>query len=124
MLCRGVRGAITVSENNREEILQATHELLRDMVEKNGINTEDIASAIFSDTTDLDADYPAKAARELLGWTYVPLFCVSEYCVPGGLARCIRVLLHVNTTKNQQEIRHIYLRGAIGLRQDLLIQED
>jgi chorismate mutase len=89
--------------------------LLRRLVEVNEIPIEEIASAFFTVTDDLDAEYPALAARAM-GWAYVPLLCAREIAVPGGLAHCIRVLLHVNTEKAQQQIRHVYLRGAVILR--------
>nr|WP_297161028.1 chorismate mutase [Thermogemmatispora sp.] len=115
MYCRGIRGATTVERNDRQEILAATAELLQLMVELNQIRSEDIASAIFSVTEDLDAAYPAQAAREL-GWTEVALLCVREIPVPGSLRKCIRILLHVNTERSPAELRHVYLRGAVQLR--------
>jgi chorismate mutase len=115
MLCRGIRGATTVPANSRQAILEATKELLTAMVEANGLRTEDIASAIFTTTPDLTAEFPAVAAREL-GWTHVALLCSHEMSVPGSLPMCLRVLLHVNTDKGQDEIVHVYLRGARALR--------
>jgi len=115
MRSRGVRGATTATANTREAICSATQELLRRLVEANEIPIEEIGSAFFTVTDDLDAEYPALAAREM-GWVYVPLLCAREIAVPGGLARCIRVLLHVNTEKAQQQIRHVYLREAVLLR--------
>lgn len=119
--CRGIRGATTVEHNNREEILSATTELLQLMIRHNDLQTEDIASAIFSLTEDLDAEFPAVAARGL-GWTEVPLMCAREIPVPGSLDRCIRVLLHVNTTRSMAEIQHIYIRGAVNLRPTFAVQ--
>ena len=116
--CRGVRGATTVEENSREEILAATRQLVALMVHRNGIDRKDVASAIFSTTPDLDAEFPALAARQL-GWLDVPLLCGHEIAVPGSLPRCIRVLVHWNTDKSQQEIRHVYLKKAVQLRPDL-----
>jgi chorismate mutase len=116
--CRGVRGATTVAENCREEILTATRQLLALMVRRNGIDRKDIASAIFSTTADLDAEFPALAARQL-GWLDVPLLCVHEIAVPGSLPRCIRVLVHWNTEVPQAEIQHTYIRDAVKLRPDL-----
>lgn len=113
--CRGIRGATTVTENTREAILEATHELLVKIVAANGINQEDLASAFFTTTSDLQAEFPAVAAREL-GWIDTPLLCGNEMQVPGSLPRCIRVLLHWNTTRNANEIVHIYLRDAQCLR--------
>lgn len=115
MRSRGVRGATTATANTREAICSATQELLRRLIEANEIPMEEIASAFFTVTDDLDAEYPALAAREI-GWVYVPLLCAREIAVPGGLARCIRVLLHVNTEKTQEQIRHVYLREAAILR--------
>lgn len=116
---RGVRGAITVEENKAEQIRNATQELLQVMLNKNSLDTEDIVSAIFTVTSDLDADFPASTARKM-GWDQVPLLCMNEIPVPGALPRCIRVLLHVNTSRSQREIQHIYLREATKLRKDLL----
>ena len=115
---RGIRGAITVAENSAAEILQATRELLIKMAKANQIKPEQIAGIIFSATPDLYAAVPAAAAREL-GWTYVPLFDTVEIAVPGALPRCIRVLMLVNTELGQAAVKHIYLREARSLRQDL-----
>lgn len=121
MYCRGIRGATTIERNDREEILSATTELLQLMIRQNDLHTEDIASAIFSLTEDLDAEFPAVAAR-MLGWTEVPLMCTREIPVPGSLGKCIRVLLHVNTTRSLSEIQHVYLRGAVNLRPTFAVQ--
>ncbi len=118
MPVRGVRGATTVGRNDRDEILERTGELLRALVERNGIEPADIASAVFSVTGDIDAEFPAVAARRL-GWLYTPLMCTREIPVPGSLPLCIRVLLHVNTDRPQQDIIHLYLREARKLRPDL-----
>ena len=118
MLCRGVRGATTVAENTREEILTATRQLVALMVRRNGIESKDVASAIFTTTPDLDAEFPALAARQL-GWLEVPLLCGHEMTIPGALPRCIRVLVHWNTDKPQNAIEHIYIRDAVKLRPDL-----
>ena len=115
MRSRGVRGATTATANTREAICTATQELLRRLIESNEIPLEEISSAFFTVTDDLDAEYPALAAREM-GWIHVPLLCAREIPVPGGLARCIRVLLHVNTETAQEQIRHVYLREAAILR--------
>jgi len=116
---RGIRGATTVEKNDREEILEATFELLKIIVQENDLVSEDIASIIFTVTNDLNEAFPAEAARDLLGWKYVPLLCMNEMNAPGKLGMCIRVLLHVNTERPQQEIRHVYLRKASQLRPDL-----
>ncbi|HEX6940429.1 MAG TPA: chorismate mutase [Longimicrobiales bacterium] len=116
-VCRGVRGATTVEANEPAAILSATRELLERIVGANGIAREDVASVIFSTTPDVDAEFPARAAREM-GWSDVALLCTHEMQVPGALGRCIRVLLHWNTTRRPGEIRHVYLRGARRLRPD------
>lgn len=118
MFCRGVRGATTADENSKDAILTATRQLLALMIRINGIEPEHVASAIFSLTRDLDAEFPALAARQL-GWLDVPLLCTYEVDVPGSLRRCVRVLLHWNTDKPQSEIRHIYVKDAERLRPDL-----
>jgi chorismate mutase len=115
MYCRGIRGATTVEHNDRTEILTATTELLQLLVERNELHTEDVASAIFSVTDDLDAAFPALAARTM-GWTEVAMLCTREIPVPGSLRKCIRVLLHVNTTRSATEIQHVYIRRAVNLR--------
>jgi chorismate mutase len=116
--CRGVRGATTVAANTREDILSATRQLVGLMVRRNGIDRKDVASAIFTTTPDLDAEFPALAARQL-GWIDVPLLCGHEMTIPGSLPRCIRVLVHWNTDRNQEDIQHIYIREAVKLRPDL-----
>ena len=116
-VCRGVRGATTVVENNAREILAATRELLAMMIRLNGIEAEDVASGIFTTTQDLVAVYPATAARQL-GWMSVPLLCGHEMAVPDGLPRCVRILLHWNTDRSQDEIHHVYLKEAVQLRPD------
>ena len=115
MYCRGIRGATTVEHNEGEEILAATTELLQLMIHRNDLHIEDVASAIFTVTEDLDAEFPARAAR-LLGWEEVALICTREIPVPNSLGKCIRILLHVNTTRRASEIQHVYLRGAVNLR--------
>lgn len=118
MPCRGVRGATTVAANTRDEILTATRQLVALMVRRNGIEPCDVASAIFTTTPDLDAEFPALAARQL-GWLEVPLLCGHEMAIPGSLPRCIRVLVHWNTDRAQSEIQHVYVREAEKLRPDL-----
>ncbi len=115
---RGVRGAITVERDEAELLLSATERLLREIVSENGIDSDDVASALFTLTPDLVSQFPAAAARRM-GWTRVPLLNFTEIAVPGGLARVIRVLLHINTAKRQDEIVHVYLDGARVLRPDL-----
>jgi len=118
MPCRGIRGATTIASNTREEILTATRQLLALMIRRNGIESRDVASALFSTTPDIDAEFPALAARQL-GWLDVPLLCGHEMSVPGSLPLCIRVMIHWNTDKLQSEIEHIYVRDANRLRPDL-----
>jgi chorismate mutase len=118
MTCRGVRGATTVDRNDREEILTATRQLLALMIHRNAIDKHDVASAVFTVTKDLDAEFPALAARQL-GWLEVPMLCGYEISVPGGLERCVRILVHWNTGTAQSEIQHVYIRDAVKLRPDL-----
>ena len=115
MWCRGIRGATTVDGNTKEDILEATKDLLQRMVDANGVEAEDIACAIFTTTSDIDAEFPAAAARQL-GWSQVPLLDGQEIDVPGSLRRCLRILLLCNTEKGADEIVHIYIKGATELR--------
>ena len=116
-VCRGIRGATTVEENSAEAILTATRELLYIIIRANGIEQEDVASAIFTTTLDIDATYPALAARQL-GWYDAALLCGHEMRVPGSVTRCIRILVHWNTSKKPGDIVHVYLRRAKDLRPD------
>lgn len=118
VVCRGVRGATTIEHDTRDEILAATRELLAIMIRRNDIEAADVGSAIFTVTSDVTAEFPALAARQL-GWIDVPLLCGYEVSVPGSLPRCIRILIHWNTTKGQREIQHTYMRQATVLRPDL-----
>jgi chorismate mutase len=118
MFCRGVRGATTAEANTSEAILKATRELLALMIRANGIQPGDVASAIFTTTPDLDAEFPALAARQL-GWMQVALMCGHELDVPGALGHCVRVLVHWNTEKSAEEVMHVYVKGAAKLRPDL-----
>jgi chorismate mutase len=113
--CRGIRGATTVEHNDRAEILAATTELLQLLIARNDFHPDDIASVIFTVTDDLDAEFPAVAARSL-GWTETALMCAREIPVPGSLRKCVRVLIHVNTTRSAAEMQHVYIREAISLR--------
>ena len=122
MACRGVRGAITVGENTAAAIKAAVRELLEQIVADNALDVADIASVIFTATPDLDAVYPAVAAREM-GWVHTPLLCMQEMAVRGNLPRCIRVLLHWNTNCAQADVRHVYLGDARVLRPDLASSE-
>jgi chorismate mutase len=121
---RGVRGATTVERNTAEAIVEAARELLDEVVRRNEIKTEDVASAWFSTTRDLDAEFPAVAARRGLGWDHVALMCSHEMDVPGSLPGCLRLLLHVNTQRSQTELQHVYLRGAKVLRPDVVSQAE
>jgi len=118
-VCRGIRGATTVDHDDREEILVATRQLLALMIRRNDIDSADVASIIFTVTKDITAEFPALAARQL-GWIEVPLLCGYEVSVPGSLPRCIRILVHWNTSKSQSEVVHTYIRGAAVLRPDLI----
>ena len=118
MACRGVRGATTAQSNSRDDILAATRQLVALIIRQNGIDPVDVASATFTTTTDLDAEFPALAARQL-GWLDVPLLCGHEINVPGSLRLCVRVLVHWNTDKSQSEVNHVYIKEARRLRPDL-----
>ncbi len=116
---RGVRGATTVPENSRNEIMDGTEELLNKMIAANDMRSEDIAAVFFTLTKDLNAEFPAVAARERLGWNLVPLINSIEVDRPGSMPKCIRIMLLLNTDKSQEDIRHIYLRDAVVLRADI-----
>ena len=119
MAVRGLRGAINARENTSASILEATRELLQEVIRANSLTDfSEIVSAIFTTSPDLNAAYPAEAAREL-GMHKVPLLCAREIDVPGGVPLCIRILLHLNTEKRQEEIVHVYLRDARKLRPDM-----
>ncbi|MEJ8778121.1 chorismate mutase [Pseudogracilibacillus sp. ICA-222130] len=119
-MTRGFRGATTVTENNANEILHETAKLVKEMVRVNGIQPDDISHVFFSVTDDLNASFPAKAARELDGWTHVPVMCMREIDVPNSLPKCIRVMLVATTPLKQHEVTHIFLNDAIKLRPDLI----
>jgi chorismate mutase len=119
MRLRGIRGATTVDANTREAILQAATELLSALIEANDVHRDDVASAFFTTTPDLTAEFPAVAAREAFGWSHVALMCGHEMNVPGSLPMCLRILLHVNTDRPPRELKFIYLRGARALRNDV-----
>ncbi len=118
-MIRGVRGATTVEQNDEALILSATEELLAKMFEMNRIKPEAVASVLISATDDVNAVFPAKALRRFPGWTYVPVMCMQEMHVPESLNYCIRVMVHLNTDKTQEEIIHVYLKEAQSLRPDL-----
>jgi chorismate mutase len=116
MLCRGIRGATVAASNTKTDILAATRELLHKMIEANQVEKEAVAYVLFTMTSDLDAEFPAVAARQL-GWTEEALVCSQELSVPGSLSRCIRILILFNTDKKSDEIKHVYIRGAEVLKQ-------
>ena len=118
MAVRAVRGAIQVDVDERDEVLAATTELLTAVLERNQLTPEDLISVVFTATPDLRAEFPAYAARQM-GITDVPLLCAAEIDVPGAMPRVLRLLAHVETTLTRHEVRHVYLRGAAGLRTDL-----
>ena len=114
---QGIRGATTVDANDAQQILEATDELLRRLHEANDLTPDDIVSALFTMTSDLNAAFPARAA-EVYGWNIVAILHSTEIAVPGSLPRCIRLLVQAYTSRSREEIRHVYLRGATVLRPD------
>lgn len=118
-MIRGIRGATTVTNNDEQEILKASEELIGILIGKNNISPDNVASVFISLTPGLDAAFPAKALRMFPNWTYVPVMCMQEIPVPGSLANCIRIMMHVHTETSQADIQHVYLREAISLRPDL-----
>ncbi|ODP28092.1 Chorismate mutase [Paenibacillus nuruki] len=123
MYNRGIRGATTVINNEKKEILDETVVLLKEIVDRNQFEPEDISCIWITMTPDLDAIFPALAIREMEGWNMVPLMCAVEAAVQNSLPQCIRLMIQVNTTKSQQEIRHVYLNEAKRLRPDLALSE-
>lgn len=123
-MVRGIRGAITVKENEEQTILEATERLLREIIRHNQLEPEMVSHVIITVTDDLNATFPAKVIRNLDGWTYVPVMCAREIPVPGSLEKCIRLLLTVNTDVPQKEIQHIYLEEAVKLRPDLQLTKE
>src|SRR5437764_6677551 len=118
MAVRAVRGATQVDDDDREQVLAATTELLSAILERNGLASDDLISVVFTATPDLRSEFPAYAARQM-GITDVPLLCAAEIDVPGAMPRVLRLLAHVETDLPRAEIRHVYLRGAAALRTDL-----
>lgn len=116
---RGVKGATTTEGTSADDVLTATEQLLRALIDENGIEQDDIAAVQFTTSPDLVAEFPAVAARERLGWNDVPLMCGHEMARPGALTRCIRILILWNTEKAQNEVKHAYMNGAAKLRPDL-----
>lgn len=123
LLCRGIRGATTAEANTAEDILEATREMLEILSRLNELEPEHVVSAVFTTSPDLNATFPAVAAREI-GWGEVPLMCAHEMDVPASLQKAVRVLLQINTTKTASEIRHVYLKGARQLRPEWAYEED
>jgi chorismate mutase len=123
-LVRGIRGAITITENTDKEITEASKELIKVLIDQNQIDPDTVAHVLFTVTEDITAAFPAKVLREFSGWAYVPVVCAQEIPVPGSLPMCIRVLLTVNTEVNQDQIQHAYLRDAIKLRPDLSLTKE
>jgi chorismate mutase len=119
MKVRGIRGATTVEHNDAEEILQATVELLRQIVEENAVDPDDLCSVFVTVTHDLNATFPAIAIRQMAGWELVPLMCSMEIPVQNSLEKCVRLMVLINTEKSQREVSHVYLNKAKSLRPDL-----
>jgi chorismate mutase len=115
---RAIRGAIQVDADVRDLVLDASTELLVEVLERNGLSSEDLISVIFTATPDLTSEFPAYAARQM-GITDVPLLCATEIAVPGAMPRVLRLLAHVETDRSRHDLRHVYLRGAATLRTDL-----
>ena len=118
MATRAIRGAIQVDADTRDDIHVGAAEMVRVLIERNGLTTDDFISIVFTATPDLSADFPAYAAR-LMGITDVPLLCATEIAVPGAMPRVLRLLAHVETDRPRSAIHHVYLRGAAALRTDL-----
>jgi chorismate mutase len=118
LMVRGLRGATTVEEDTVEQVTVRSQELMARIMERNDLTEEDIVSVLFTATADVTSTFPATAIREI-GFGAVPLLCAAEIPVPGAMPLCIRVLLHVHTTRTKEEIHHVYLHGAQGLRDDL-----
>jgi chorismate mutase len=118
LMVRGLRGATTVDVDTTEQVTERSQELIVRLMERNDLAEDDIVSVLFTATADVTSIFPATAIREI-GFGAVPLLCAAEIAVPGAMPLCIRVLLHVHTTKTKDEIHHVYLHGAQGLRDDL-----
>jgi chorismate mutase len=115
---RAIRGAVQVDANEREAILEATTELVTEVMQRNSLVTEDVISVVFTATPDLNAEFPALAARKI-GFQDVPLLCATEIAVPHAMPRVVRLLMHLETTMTRSELQHVYLRGALALRLDI-----
>ncbi|MEU8249163.1 chorismate mutase [Nonomuraea sp. NPDC048916] len=117
-MVRAIRGAIQVDANDRDAIIEGTTVLVSELMERNQLTTDDVISVLFTATPDLTAEFPALAARKL-GFHDVPLICCTEIGVPGALPRVVRLMAHVETDRPRADIQHVYLRGAVALRQDI-----
>jgi chorismate mutase len=118
LVVRGVRGATTVDADTIAQVTERTQELMRTIMERNGLDEDDIVSVVFTATPDVTSVFPATAVRAI-GFGAVPLICAAEIAVPGSMPLCVRVLLHVYTSRSRADIHHVYLHGAQGLRDDL-----
>ncbi|HXW45805.1 MAG TPA: chorismate mutase [Streptosporangiaceae bacterium] len=118
MAVRAVRGAVQVDGDDREEILSGTAELVKEVMARNELSTDDVISVVFTATADLSAEFPALAARQL-GFQEVPLLCAAEIDVPGAMPRVVRLMMHIETDKPRSQVQHVYLRGAAALRLDI-----
>ncbi|HVX21885.1 MAG TPA: chorismate mutase [Acidimicrobiales bacterium] len=118
MAVRALRGATTVEEDTTDQVTDRVQELLREVMDRNGLVEDDVISILFTATADVVSMFPATAARGI-GFGAVPLLCAAEIPVPGAMSHCVRVLLHVDTDRPRQDLRHVYLHGAKGLRDDL-----
>lgn len=123
-MIRGIRGATTVEVNEANHIIDETEHLLSEMIEKNNIIPENVASILISVTDEITDVFPAKAVRKFAGWEYVPIMCMKEIPVTNGLKNCVRVLMTVNTDIEQKNIHHVYLKDAVQLRPDLASSAD
>jgi len=123
MSSRGVRGATTIPKNDAEQMIHHTKRLLEEMIEKNQIQASDVSHVFISVTKDLDAVFPARALREFPGWTYVPVMCMAEIDVQNSLKSCIRIMMVVNTERNQEDIEHVFHNEAVKLRPDLVTEK-
>jgi chorismate mutase len=119
MMIRGIRGATTFEEDNEFDVISSTKQLVEQLINQNEIEPANVASVFISATTDLTSTFPAKTLRQFSGWKYVPVMCMQELAVPGGLSQCVRIMIHYNTDKEQDEIKHVYLKKAVSLRPDL-----
>lgn len=123
-MIRGVRGATTVNENDKDAIIEATIEVMEEIQRENHIDPDDISHIIITMTNDLDATFPARALRNLARYQFVPVMCAQEIAVPESLPKCIRLMVTINTSKNPDEIHHIYLKEAVHLRPDLSLTNE